>query len=198
MLDDCWPAAAGWALIDYYGLPKAAYYSFKRCAKDIIASIDQSGSKYTAYVCNDSLIECCVEVRLFAMNRISGKITFEISKTITLPKNVSVKAIETEIKTDSYSIVICEVKHKNGFDRAFCVDGALKITKCDGFEVVTKSDNNITIVANKYIHAVELDGEYIFEDNYFSMLPHETKSISFRKMPNMSDDYLGVCGVSIE
>ena len=31
MLDDEWPAS-GWALIDYYGVPKAGYYAFAQTA----------------------------------------------------------------------------------------------------------------------------------------------------------------------
>ena len=41
MLNDCWPAASGWSLIDFYNLPKDAYYSFKRCAKPVVSSIDK-------------------------------------------------------------------------------------------------------------------------------------------------------------
>jgi beta-mannosidase len=37
MMNDCWPAASGWALIDFYNLPKNAFYSFRRCAKPLLA-----------------------------------------------------------------------------------------------------------------------------------------------------------------
>lgn len=33
MYNDCWPAASGWALVDYYNKPKDAWYAFRRCAK---------------------------------------------------------------------------------------------------------------------------------------------------------------------
>jgi beta-mannosidase len=54
MLNDCWPAASGWALLDYYNYPKAALYSFKRCAKDVMATIDRNKDKsFSLYVSNE-------------------------------------------------------------------------------------------------------------------------------------------------
>ena len=53
MLNDCWPAAAGWSFLDYYNVPKAAFYSFKRCAAPIMASIDYENGVYRVYVSND-------------------------------------------------------------------------------------------------------------------------------------------------
>ena len=53
MMNDCWPAAAGWALIDYYNLPKDSFYSFKRCAAPLLASIDFENGKYRVFVVND-------------------------------------------------------------------------------------------------------------------------------------------------
>mgnify|MGYP003290642707 CR=1 FL=1 len=55
MLNDCWPSSSGWSLIDYYAMPKPAYYTFKRCAKPVIASIERSNGCYKVYVCNDTL-----------------------------------------------------------------------------------------------------------------------------------------------
>ena len=56
MWNDCWPASSGWSFVDYYCLPKASYYSFKRAASDLIVSIDKTDT-YDIYVCNDSLTE---------------------------------------------------------------------------------------------------------------------------------------------
>ena len=53
MMNDCWPAASGWALIDYYNLPKNAFYAFKRCSKTMITSIDCNDGIYSIYVIND-------------------------------------------------------------------------------------------------------------------------------------------------
>ena len=48
MWNDCWPAASGWSIVDYYGLPKAAFYSFKRAVKPVMASIDYVDDEYAS------------------------------------------------------------------------------------------------------------------------------------------------------
>ncbi len=39
MWNDCWPAANGWSLIDYYGRPKPAWYAFREAAAPFALSI---------------------------------------------------------------------------------------------------------------------------------------------------------------
>ena len=45
MWNDCWPAANGWSLVDYYGRPKPAWYAFREAAAPVALSIlpDQAG-----------------------------------------------------------------------------------------------------------------------------------------------------------
>src|SRR5690606_28430500 len=45
MLNDCWPCAS-WSIIDYYGLPKPAYYSLKRACAPVILSFKQVRDGY--------------------------------------------------------------------------------------------------------------------------------------------------------
>ena len=52
------------------------------------------------------------------------------------------------------------------------------------FEVYEQTENSITLTVKEYIHAVELDGEYIFDDNYFSLMPNETRTVKFRPTEN--------------
>ena len=64
-------------------------------------------------------------------------------------------------------------------DRAFYTDGALKLYPCQeavSYEMV--DDSNIKVTAGSYVHAVEIEGAAVFDDNYFSLLPGETKTVS--------------------
>ena len=48
--------------------------------------------------------------------------------------------------------------------------------------VISKQDaTSITLRAKEYAHMVNLDGDYVFEDNFFTMLPGETRTISMRR-----------------
>ena len=56
--------------------------------------------------------------------------------------------------------------------------------------VVERTADSITLTARGYVHAVELEGEYLLADNCFSMLKGETRTI---KMTALSD--VGTLGV---
>ena len=62
-------------------------------------------------------------------------------------------------------------------DMAFYKNGTLKMTKTDIDYKIER--NTIVLKAGKYVHSVEIEGNVILEDNYFSMLPGEEKTISF-------------------
>ena len=39
----------------------------------------------------------------------------------------------------------------------------------------------ITFVSDKYVHAVEVEGNLVLDDNYFSLLPGEERTVSYKK-----------------
>jgi beta-mannosidase len=45
MYNDCWPAANGWSLVDYYANPKPSYYAFKRAAKPVMGFVIEARRK---------------------------------------------------------------------------------------------------------------------------------------------------------
>ena len=179
MLNDCWTAASGWALIDYFNKPKLGYYSFKRCAKPILCSIDCENGKYSLTVSNDSLSDCSCEVELFKVKkddteRIDGF-------RITCPANENaVQELSVALAKDE--ILIAELKSPLNDCRAFYRHGDLEIEKVENAVEYRVENGKVILTANQYVHAVELEGEAIFEDNGFSMLKGETKVVPFRFM----------------
>ena len=75
------------------------------------------------------------------------------------------------------SIIIAETDS----DRAFYKDGDLKMEKCDISYVLDEKNKSITFKADKYVHAVEVEGNLILDENYFSLLPNEERTVSFVK-----------------
>ena len=184
MLNDCWTAASGWALIDYFNKPKLGYYSFKRCAKPILCSIDCGNGKYSLTVSNDSLSDSSCEVELFKVKkddteRIDGF-------RITCPANENaVQELSVALAKDE--ILIAELKSPLNDCRAFYRHGDLEIEKVENAVEYRVENGKIILKANQYVHAVELEGEAIFEDNGFSMLKGETKVVPFRYMNNVTE-----------
>ena len=70
----------------------------------------------------------------------------------------------------------------DGFaDRAFYKKDGLPLKRFDGAIVKEIGDGYITVCADRYIHAVTLEGDCIFDDNYFSLLPGEERTVKFDK-----------------
>lgn len=180
MYNDCWPAAVGWSLVDYYGLPKAAFYSFKRCAKRIIGSISKNGDGYVLSLSSDRDVSEGVSVSAYMLA--DGRIVKEYSFDTQLQ---SYGEISVPIPWDAEEdkLIICDVAYSDGADRCFYKDGALNMAPCDKDVCVAfKGNNEVTLKASKYVHAVELEGECIFEDNYFSLLEGEVRTVSYRNI----------------
>lgn len=195
MWNDCWPASSGWAFVDYYCLPKASFYSFKRCASPLIASINKNES-YEIYLCNDSLEDKSVTLKLSYI--LNGTATAIAEKEVAIESGLSRKVFElNESLVPDGAILICDISSEGICDRAFYKKGALHMSPTEGIEIVSKTDNSITVKASEYVHTVELEGEFIFEDNYFSLMPDEQRTVNFRLSPQHQSDDLTVTGYTI-
>jgi beta-mannosidase len=178
MLADCWPAASGWALIDYYGLPKASYYSFRRCAKAVVGSIDRTDGGYCAYITNDGLKEQTLQVSIKKLNYTTGKITPCIEQIVHVDAQ-SVVRIAFNCALEQSEIILCDLQNEDVQDCCFYKEGKLEMVKTDGLHMVEQTGNFVTVEAERYVHAVVLEGNGVFSDSYFSLLPGQRRTISF-------------------
>jgi beta-mannosidase len=54
MFNDCWPCAS-WSVVDYYLLPKPAYYAAKRACSPVLLAIIEEARSYDLYLVNDTM-----------------------------------------------------------------------------------------------------------------------------------------------
>jgi len=188
MFNDCWPAAIGWAFVDYYCMPKSSFYIFRRLAADTTVSVEKSGLGYNAIISNKPETATTVNGRAYKLSKNQGLIvtdTFNFTATID---GYSAKTVKLPWSWDEDNIIVCDITSAKGCDRSFYKDGNLYITDCtDKLKITKQDENSITVRADGYIHAVELEGEYIFSDNYFTLLPNEEKTVTFEHL-TYSDD----------
>ncbi len=172
MLNDCWPAFGGWSFIDYYNMPKQAFYAFKRCAKDIVGSVVKTDNGYELCISNDT-------ARAIAANVTARVLGSESTvKLAVISKAYSVKRVALPFEVDDGSVVVCDIDWQHGKDRCFYKDGDLALVAADEMlRVVERTADSITLRADGYVHAVELECEYMLEDNCFSMFAGETRTI---------------------
>lgn len=195
MWNDCWPASAGWAFVDYYCLPKASFYSFKRCAKDLIVSVERA-EQYDIYLCNNSLSEKQATLSLAYMK--DGKVFSigEQSASIAAQRAEKVCSLPLTAVPEG-AVLLCDASFPGGCDRAFYKSGALHVIPCAAPAIVDRTADSMTVTATEYIHAVELEGEFVFDDNYFSLLPGEKRTIRFRPAESAQSEELTVLGYTI-
>jgi beta-mannosidase len=181
MMNDCWPASAGWSLIDYYNIPKNAYYSFKRCAKPVISSIDFENGVYRVYVINDrEETEVKVSIKVLSSDRKTVREYRTLN--ILLPKYSSHFVFEAEGILADREALICDIEGEFGRDRAFYLHGGLEIKPVDVSFEADELNGTVKVSAKeKYVHAVTVSGNAVFDDNCFSLLPYESRTFSYRQ-----------------
>ena len=192
MFNDCWPAS-GWAITDYYCLPKAGYYGFKRSAKGVIASIDKKDGIYTVYICNDlpNTVKC--KLKFYLQSTKDKQILIEYRGKYQICANTSELVLRVEeesidaFMTDS-TILLCDIKGDFGEDRAFFIPTRPQDIHSYNakVEVLERTEYSITLKSNAFVYVVRLDGAFVFEDNFFMMLPNETKTVNIK--PSYSSD----------
>jgi hypothetical protein len=69
-------------------------------------------------------------------------------------------------------------------DRTFYRHGALEMVPAAVELTRLPGEHAVTVHAKQYVHAVELDGDAVFEDSCFSLLPGESRKIAFRAQGN--------------
>jgi len=182
MLNDSWPASAGWSIIDYYCKPKAAYYAIKRGCKNLVLSIDKEEGAYNVHVCNNAK-ERNIHLKCSIIDK-NGIVTKVIHESDFMSKGETSEIALTLNKAliPDGCTVIAEAYEDTLIDRAFYKDGTLDIHRCDNrIEYVKIDDSSLTIKAKEYIHAVRLSADAVFEENWFSLMPDETVTVKFQK-----------------
>lgn len=177
MLNDCWPAASGWAFIDYYCRPKASYYSFKRAAKKLVSSVTCKDGKYTVTLSNNGTEKIHADISCSKINILSGEESPIAKIKTVIPKNEN-SIYDFDAKLEETDIFVCDIDNGET-DRSFHKAGNLKLKKCDKIKITKITPTEVELETTSYVHVVELDGEAVFEDNFFSMKKNEKKTVKY-------------------
>ena len=89
MFNDCWPAANGWSIIDYYAMPKPAYYVFKRCAQPVLCCLTENDNKFEVRISNDTLKDANGKCKLYLYDFKKDSVLIEYNIKFTIEKNSS-------------------------------------------------------------------------------------------------------------
>ena len=189
MYNDCWPAALGWAFVDYYLMPKASWYIFKRLAKNVTASLTARDGEYMLSVATERDAAEDVEYTAYVYDK--GNMAEPVAVLSGYIGDIDGRSVAREILPLSYdedSVIYIDVTHRDGTDRCFYRTGALKLSRTDGITWSVDGDT-VTVTASECVHAVEIESGLVAEDNYFTLLPGESRTVRLTQPEGEAVEY---------
>ena len=182
MYNDCWPAAVGWAFVDYYCRRKPSYYAFKRLATDVVGSVGVMNGEFTVSNTSDESKVAKITVRALDMS--DGFKEKDIFEDTVFISPYSTESIDISHLMGENILLVCDTESDDEIYRSYHKKGKLPLVRSVAFTILNVSDYEITIRADGYIQALELEGDYRFLDNYFVMLEGEVKTVRFERFSN--------------
>lgn len=184
MLNDCWPASSGWAFLDYYACPKPAYYTFKRCASPVIATVSAENGILSVHISNDLLSEQIGSARLYIYDTATGAENEIARLSYSVDANVAQKVFQCgygDVAKDMSEscVIICDIITESESDRALFIPkrySDLSIAY-DGYRVTEETEDSITVVADSFTPFALLDSPYLLEDNCFILKKGEKRTV---------------------
>tara|TARA_B110000090_G_scaffold55423_1_gene63226 strand:+ start:4776 stop:7253 length:2478 start_codon:yes stop_codon:yes gene_type:complete len=182
-LNDCWPAIS-WSSIDYFGNWKALQYKAKKAFENVLISSIIKNDSIKTYLMNDTFenLEGTLNLKIIDFY---GKEVWSDSREINIKENSS---------KEYYSFTLDKIDKKNTFLIRefngkksyfyFTKPKDLNLPKEEIEQIITKTKTGFTITLKSEVLQKEVflftDEKGHFSDNFFDLLPNETKVIKFK------------------
>ena len=153
-----------------------------------MAVLSHEGIKPQSVTCKVSRLDKKDAFRVTDVYEFTAQVGAYDAVSVSLPWEVTDEAL-----------IVCDVLDAAYQDRSFYNEGILALVRAEeALQVIHQDENSITVTSNQYVHVVELEGEYVFSDNYFSLMPGEKKVIYCRKNADCQNAALSVCAYSLK
>ena len=211
MFSDPWPTGS-WSVVDWYGLPKASYYTAKRASRPLQIGWknrpDENGWQLVA--CNDTL-EAYEGTLSYGEENLVGDTAFTKEIQVSIPANTSTVLVEIETADFSgaadaflFADLDCgQEKRSDVFFPNFWKEVPFaqpKLTISD-IKTVETGVVDVTLTTETFARCVHLDGinegcsegtPVIIEDAYFEMRAGETRTIRLKSDAAINTDSMKV------
>jgi beta-mannosidase len=189
--NDCWPVAS-WSSIDSFQRWKALHYFAKRFYNTVLLSVEESGLKADLHLSNESLDEIKGTV-FWKIIDTSGSVIKQDSFYISVDPLTSKKVAGLDFSNDlsdmdkrRESVLVYEFSGSGFETGSTLLFVPNKYFKYEKTEIKTgysyeKGILEISFESSSYAAYVELmplECECVFSDNYFSIIPGDTKKIT--------------------
>ncbi|KGE19298.1 beta-mannosidase [Paenibacillus wynnii] len=191
-MNDCWPVAS-WAGMDYYGRWKALQYAVRKSYQEIILSVETTDAgQLDVHVVSDSRKALNTELSI-KLHHLDGSVLDEWSKSVVL---------EADSAAVVYSISVAELLNGHAQESVVLSLGLvsegqtldskehylvpakdIKISKPEITIVESPGSGGLsfTVTSDILSRGVYLtsEDEGIFSDNFFDLLPGQSKTVEF-------------------
>lgn len=190
-LNDVWPCAS-WSGIDYYGRWKAMHYFVKKACEPVIVSPYFHGDSLEVFIVSDLQSPLRGKLELTLMDFSGNK-----QKSTVIPAHVapSTSQMIVQYDTDDYlrnvdpknTVLVCEFRSDKAVYRSLQYFNTMKQAALPAATIslrVEKPDTEtcrITVSSDKLVKNLMLHHKGvagIFSDNYFDLLPGESRSVT--------------------
>jgi beta-mannosidase len=178
-LNDAWPIIY-MSLIDYYLEPKIPYYYTRRAYSPVLVTFEQTADRICTWIVNDSPESVEGTLILKKMNFL-GEVLGQLSEEVRINPGESRRILDAApLRTIVFNKEFL-VAEFNGQVQTLLLNGERHLQLPNANLSVTSTSDGISISTDKYARQVILENPEgagdIFEDNYFDMIPGQTKTV---------------------
>ena len=190
-LNDCWPAIS-WSSTDYFGNWKALQYKAKKAFENVLISYQEDTSTISTHIVNDTFDKIKGRLRMKMMD-FKGNIIWSNSELITVKPNISQKVYTIpDVDIDRKNVVYISEFNGNTSSYYFSKPKDLNLPKGEIEKVISETKNGFSITLKSTVLQKDVflftKQKGHFSDNFFDLMPNETKVIEFKTEVNSLDD----------
>lgn len=183
-LNDCWPAVS-WSSIDYLGIWKALQYKAKKAFENVLISAGEKNDSLNIFVVNDTfeIIKDSLSLKLIDFD---GTVIYKNKFFAESAENSSEVLFSLPLKTLKFDKRFCVLKVNFGNSEYLHYFAKPKDLEMKNSEIETKIEKKtegfLVSLTSKTLQKdvfLSTDEKGKFEDNFFDLLPNESKTILF-------------------
>lgn len=195
MLNDCWQATGGWALIDHSLRAKAGLYAMRNLSGDIVISFG-IGSGAPLVISNSRPHGISVRVRVFGISGDMSRAEPIYESVCALPHGTEELRVPG---AEKYRTLYAEAEWDGGSTFTYLTAGTPTLRVTDEYTALSRETDGwqeLTVTAKKYIHALEVPSSELTPaesgtarlpaaSQYAPLLPGESRTF---RLPAGADD----------
>ncbi len=197
MFNDCWPCAS-WSVVDYYLLPKPAYYAAARAFAPVMVTFVEEADRYDVYVVNDTHKPIAAPLTI-GQGRVAGRPVWTRAARVKVAANTAARVAairKRQVTSDADTYLFARLGsptrppavnqffHRPWREIAWPDPGLSVRVRAARAGHGEASRLIVSLKARNYarmVHVDGIEGEGVrVSDNFFDLMPGESRTIEIR------------------